>query len=244
MPSKLTSRHAGGKEFERPLLSLTSVLMSNCFSGSTSEKYSRYESEGWPAKRNRIQEKYESRLPSFLLPFCQNVVTKRTQSFRRRERLSFPATSAKWRRRYKSRGSSTGDPVTKVQKQSNPPISGLKLKNKLDQSRAMPEYVPGVNPRMATDKCITILGWTHLQYTSIAVVFARWSFLLFLGLKTTKNSSGKVRQLYTYVVNESTLIEENTKRTLIKFSENNVRARKLNEPAGFLVSSLNNSGAR
>ena len=53
-----------------------------------------------------------------------------------------------------------------------------------------------------------------------------------------------MRQLYTYVVNESTLIEENTKRTLIKFSENNVHARKLNEPAGFLVSSLNNSGSR
>ena len=53
-----------------------------------------------------------------------------------------------------------------------------------------------------------------------------------------------MRQLYTYVVNESTLIEENTKRTLIKFNENNVLARKLNELAGFLVSSLNNSGSR
>ena len=53
-----------------------------------------------------------------------------------------------------------------------------------------------------------------------------------------------MRQLYTYVVNESTLIEENTKRTLIKFSENNVRAWKLNEPADFLVSFLNNSGSR
>ena len=146
MPSKLNSRHAGGKELERPLLPLTSVLMSNCFSGSTSEKYSRYESEGWPPKRNRVQEKYESRLPSFLLPFCQNVFTKRTQSFRRRERLSFPAPSAKWRRRYKSRGSFTGDPATKVHKQSNPPIQGLKLKNKLDQFRSMPAYVPGVTP--------------------------------------------------------------------------------------------------
>ena len=29
-------------------------------------------------------------------------------------------------------------------------------------------------------------------------------------------------------------------RRLIKFNENNVRARKLNEPVGFLVSSLNN----
>ena len=37
MPSKLNSRHAGGKELERLLLPLTSVLMSNCFSGSTSD---------------------------------------------------------------------------------------------------------------------------------------------------------------------------------------------------------------
>ena len=37
MPSKLNSRHAGGEELERPLLPLTSVLMSNCSSGSTSD---------------------------------------------------------------------------------------------------------------------------------------------------------------------------------------------------------------
>ena len=46
-------------------------------------------------------------------------------------------------------------------------------------------------PRMATDKCITILGWTHLQHTSIAVAFSRWRFLLFLGLKTTNIPAGK-----------------------------------------------------
>ena len=34
-----------------------------------------------------------------------------------------------------------------VQKQSNPPIPGLKLSNKVDKSRAMPAYVPGVTPR-------------------------------------------------------------------------------------------------
>ena len=116
------------------------------------------------------------------------MFTKRIQSFRRRERHSFPAPFAKWRRRYKSRGSSPRDPATKVQKQSNPPIPGLKLKNTYDQSRAMPAYVPGVPPSppvMATDKCITILGWTHLQHTCIAVAFARWNFLLVLGLKTT-----------------------------------------------------------
>ena len=69
-------------------------------------------------------------------------------------------------------------------------------------------------------------------------------FIGFRPKNNDKNSTGKMRQLYTYVVNESTLIEENTKRTLIKFNENNVLARKLNEPAGFLVSSLNNSGSR
>ena len=43
----------------------------------SSEKYSSYVSNRWPAERNRIQEqeKYESRLPSFLSPFCQNVFT-------------------------------------------------------------------------------------------------------------------------------------------------------------------------
>ena len=34
-----------------------------------------------------------------------------------------------------------------VQKQSNPPIQGLKLSNKVDKSRAIPAYVPGVTPR-------------------------------------------------------------------------------------------------
>ena len=33
-----------------------------------------------------------------------------------------------------------------------------------------------------------------------------------------------MRQFNTYVENESTLIEENTERALIKFSENNVHA--------------------
>ena len=34
--------------------------------------------------------------------------------------------------------------ATKVQKQSIPPIPGLKLSNKVHKSRAMPAYVPGV----------------------------------------------------------------------------------------------------
>ena len=38
-----------------------------------------------------------------------------------------------------------------------------------------------------------------------AVAFGRWNLLLFLGLKTIKNSSGQMRQLYAYVATESTL---------------------------------------
>ena len=60
-----------------------------------------------------------------------------------------------------SRGFSPGDPATKVQKQSNPLIPGLKSTNKVDKSRAMPAYVPGVTPPppgMAADKCMTPLS--------------------------------------------------------------------------------------
>ena len=34
-------------------------------------------------------------------------------------------------------------------------------------------------------------GWIHLQHTRIAVAFAHWSFLLFLGFEAVKNSAGK-----------------------------------------------------
>ena len=36
-----------------------------------------------------------------------------------------------------------------------------------------------------------IVGWIHLQHTRIAVAFARWSFLLFIGIKTIKIPAGK-----------------------------------------------------
>ena len=39
-----------------------------------------------------------------------------------------------------------GDPATKVQKQSNPPIQGLQLTNKVDKSYTMPWYFPRVTP--------------------------------------------------------------------------------------------------
>ena len=61
-------------------------------------------------------------------------------------------------------------------------------------SPGLPTAPPPPPPGIATDKCITILGWTHLQHTSIAVAFAPWSFLLFLGLQ--KIPAGK-RDSYT-----------------------------------------------
>ena len=44
-----------------------------------------------------------------------------------------------------------------------------------------------------------------LFYLFIGVSFSRWNFLLLLSLKTIKNSSGQMRQLYAYVAHESTL---------------------------------------
>ena len=49
-------------------------------------------------------------------------------------------------------------------------------------------------------------GWNHLQHTRIAVEFARWHFLLFLSLKTIKNSNRQIRRLYAYAANDSTHI--------------------------------------
>ena len=44
-----------------------------------------------------------------------------------------------------------------------------------------------------------------MQHTRIALAFACWKFLLFLGLKTIKNPNRQTRQLYAYVANESSL---------------------------------------
>ena len=44
-----------------------------------------------------------------------------------------------------------------------------------------------------------------LQHTRIAVAFACWNFLLVFSLQTIKSSSGQMRRLYVYIVNESTL---------------------------------------
>jgi len=55
---------------------------------------------------------------------------------------------------YKSRGSSPGDPSTKVPKQSNPLIPGLKYRQIPRHARVCPRGFPPP-PRMAADKCIT-----------------------------------------------------------------------------------------
>ena len=118
----------------------------------SSEKYSCYVGDGWPAKKDRMQQKYESRLPSFLSPFCWNLVLSKKGT------ALVSSSICKMVAVLHSRGFSPGDPATKVQKQSNPPIPGLKSTNKVDKSRAMPAYVPGVVPGMAADKCITSLS--------------------------------------------------------------------------------------
>ena len=48
-----------------------------------------------------------------------------------------------------------------------------------------------------------LLGWIHMQHTRIAVAFAWWDFLWFLGLKTIKTSNRQTWELYAYVAYES-----------------------------------------
>ena len=113
-------------------------------------------SEGWPAKRNRIQEKYESRVPSLLSSFCQNVFTNIPSPFADGNGTHFQQTmaAALQIRRVFTRGSSY-ESAKAIQ--SPHYIPGLKLTNKADKSRAMSAYLPGVTPApfgMAADKCI------------------------------------------------------------------------------------------
>ena len=53
---------------------------------------------------------------------------------------------SRWRRCYKSRGSFPVYLASEVQKRSNVPVPGQKLATKVSKSRAIPPYVPGVNP--------------------------------------------------------------------------------------------------
>ena len=71
------------------------------------------------------------------------------------------------RRCYKSRGSFPVYLASEVQKRSNAPVPGQKLATKVSKFRAIPQYVPGVNPPgMAADKCIRCiipLTWDMLH---------------------------------------------------------------------------------
>ena len=53
---------------------------------------------------------------------------------------------SKWRRCYKSRGSYPVYLASEVQKRFNAPVPGQKLATNVSKSRAIPPYVPGVNP--------------------------------------------------------------------------------------------------
>ena len=53
---------------------------------------------------------------------------------------------SRWRRCYKSRGSFPVYLASEVQKRSNAPVPSQKLATKVSKSRAIPPYVPGVNP--------------------------------------------------------------------------------------------------
>ena len=53
---------------------------------------------------------------------------------------------SRWRRCYKSRRSFPVYLASEVQKRSNVPVPGQKLATKVSKPRAIPPYVPGVNP--------------------------------------------------------------------------------------------------
>ena len=63
-----------------------------------------------------------------------------------------------------------------------------------ENPRAVRVFVsPALTTRPASRRQ-PIVGWIHVQHTSITVAFARWKFL-FLGLKTIKSSSAQVKSL-------------------------------------------------
>ena len=79
--------------------------------------------------------------------------------------------SSRWRRYYQSRGSFSQYLASEVQKRSNSPVPSQKLGTKVSKSRAIPPYVPGVNPPgMTVDKCIRVSdcftyngSWTYVN---------------------------------------------------------------------------------
>ena len=117
----------------------------------SSEKYSRYVSDGWPAKRDGIQKKNMNMKVVYRL-FCRHFARTCSPTYPVLSQTGTALVSSsicKMVAALHSRGSSPGDSATKVQKHSNPPIPGLKSTNKVDKSRAMPAYVPEV----------TLPGW-------------------------------------------------------------------------------------
>jgi len=61
-----------------------------------------------------------------------------------------------------------------------------------------------LTPCKWTLHCWELLPPFARSLTRIAVAFFCWNFVFFLGLITMVNSNRQMRQLYTYVVNEST----------------------------------------
>ena len=106
------------------------------------KKYSRYVSEGWPAKRNRIQQKYGSRLLSFLLPFCQNNVHQHTQS----EMAVFSSSICKKAAALQILWVFRRGFCYKSAKAIQSLLPRLKIKEQSWEIHAMPTYVPGVTP--------------------------------------------------------------------------------------------------
>ena len=90
-----------------------------------------------------------------------------------------------WWRRYKSRGSFPGDPAMKVQNQSIPPIPGSKLVTKINKSRPMPAYVPGVTPPgMAADKCINT-SHHSTTFVMLCIISCKKNLTLYVSLTLT-----------------------------------------------------------
>ena len=79
---------------------------------------------------------------------------------------------SRWRRCYKSRGSSPVFRASEVQKRSNAPVPGQKLATKVSKSRAIPPYVPGVNPPgMVGDKSIITVYVYSIFISLLSLMF-------------------------------------------------------------------------
>ena len=89
---------------------------------------------------------------------------------------------SRWRRYYKSRGSFPVYLASEVQKQSNAPVPGQKLATKVSKSRAIPPYVPGVNPT----------GWPLISVLSLATPVAQYK------MQTADCRLGEKRRLRIY----------------------------------------------